>query len=95
MVEHLIFFAAMTIPLAMLYAYDRKNIVKYLGIGILAIFLDLIWDPIGMSFGLWRYASQPQIFGMSVYMLLLYVHYLSFSYFLGNKTNEWVVKRWK
>jgi hypothetical protein len=94
MVEHLTFFIILTIPLIILYAYDRKNITRYLGIGLLALFLDLIWDPIGISIGLWYYNSQPQILGMSVYMLLLYIHYLSFCYFLGNKANVWV-KKWK
>ena len=95
MVEHLTFFIVLTIPLIALYTYDRKNIVKYLGMGGLAILLDLIWDPLAISLGFWYYSSQPQIIGLSVYMLLFYIHFLSFTYFLGNKTNEWVVKKWK
>jgi len=89
------FFVIISIPLIALYIYDKKNITKYAGIGVLAIIFDLIWDPIGMSFGLWYYSSQPQVLNMSIYMLLMYIHYLSFCYFLGNKTNEWVIKKWK
>jgi hypothetical protein len=95
MIDHLTFFIVLTIPLAVLFLYDKKNIKTYLGLGLLAMALDSVWDPLAMSFGLWHYSSQPQILGMSVYMLLLYLHYLSFCFFLGNRVNDRVVKKWR
>ncbi len=95
MIDHLTFFIILTAPLIILYLHDRKNIKTYISLGFLAILLDLIWDPIGIYFGLWYYNSQPQILGMSVYMLLLYIHYLSFCYFLGNKLNGLVIRKWR
>lgn len=83
--EHYLFFILVSIPLTALFLYDRKNVKKYLVLGVLAILLDLLWDPFWINMGLWSYSSQPQVLGASVYMLLLYVHYMSFCYFMGNK----------
>ncbi len=82
--DHLIFLLIITVPLALILWYDRKNMRAYLGIGILAIILDSVWDPIAMTFDLWYYGTYPQFLGVSVCTLLLYIHYLAFCYFFGN-----------
>jgi len=92
--DHWIFFTIMTIPLALILWYDRKNIRTYLGIGMLGLALDIVWDPIAMYFGLWYYSSWPQVFGISVYTLIMYIHYFTLCYFCSNRLASAVMK-WK
>ncbi|MCK4827378.1 hypothetical protein KA005_67225 [bacterium] len=92
--DHLIFLSIITVPLVIILWYDRKNVKTYLGIGLLGLGLDVIWDPLAMHFDLWYYSSFPQVFGISVYTLLLYIHYLTFWYFFGNMAAKAVTK-WK
>ena len=93
-IDHLTFFLIITLPFLIIVWIDRGNAKTYLKLGIFAIVLDLIWDPIGLYFGLWYYNTWPQVLGISVYTLVLYLHYLTFCYFFGNKLNSLVVK-WK
>lgn len=93
-VDHSIFFLLITAPFLMILWIDRKNLRTYVQLGLFAVILDLIWDPIGIHFNLWYYNSLPQVFGVSIYTLILYVHYLTFCYFFGNRLNSLVVK-WK
>jgi len=50
-----------------------------------------IWEPIGIYMDIWYYNLQPQLFGVSVLTLLMYFHWMCFSYFLGN----WAAGMWR
>jgi len=85
--EHAAFFLVVTLPLILILWIERKNVKKYVYLGVFTVILAAVWEPIGAYIGLWYYVSQPQFFGVSVLTLLLYFHWVSFSYFLGNRVS--------
>lgn len=88
-----VFVALLTIPYIAVLWLDRKNIKKYLFLGIFALLLDILFEaPYALLLGFWTYHGEPQLLGISVWTLILYIHYLGFCYFMGNKTVEKVSK---
>ncbi len=83
--QHYVFAIINFIILIALFVFDKKRIKDYIGLGILGMFLDLIFEQIPIKAGFWIYNSEPKILGLSFYMLVLYVPYLAVCYFLGNK----------
>ncbi|MBI2580658.1 hypothetical protein HYV85_02520 [Candidatus Woesearchaeota archaeon] len=67
---------------------DRKHLKDYLFIGVLGLVLDLIFEQIPVRAGFWVYNSEPIIFGISFYVWILYLPYLSICYFLGNRLGK-------
>lgn len=70
--------------------YDRKRWKAYVSLGLLAMLLDLIFEIVPIYAGIWQYHSQPMIFGLSLYVWLLYIPYLGFCYFAANRARKHV-----
>ena len=83
--QHYVFVIINFIILIILLVIDKKRIKDYISLGLLAMFLDLIFEQIPIRAGFWIYNSEPKIFGFSFYMWILYFPYISICYFLGNK----------
>jgi len=70
--------------------YDRKKWKTYISLGLLAMLLDLFFEMLPLSAGIWQYHSEPIIFGLSLYAWLLYIPYLGFCYFAANRVRKHV-----
>jgi len=78
------------IPLPIVLLIDRKMIRKYILLGIFTIICATIYESITTYLGFWFHYSQPQILGgASIWTLLGYFPYISYSYFLGNKLTKY------
>jgi hypothetical protein len=86
--EHILFTLVLTVPLALILYKDRKGMRDYVCLGLLTVILASVWEPVGVYMGLWYYASSPQFFGVSVLTLILYFHWICFSYFIGNRASR-------
>ena len=84
--EHALYMAIITLPLIFVLWIERKSLKTYVKLGVFTIILAAIWEPIGVYTNLWIYHSHGQFLGVSVLTLLLYFHWVSFSYFIGNRT---------
>jgi hypothetical protein len=82
--EQFYLFLMLSVPLAAILYFDRKNAKKYLLLGAFTMMLAIPWESSLAYLGFWRYFSEPRLFGVSIYTILLYTHYVIFSYFLGN-----------
>jgi hypothetical protein len=89
--EHVSFTLAVTVPLIIILWKEKAHLRKYAVLGVFSIILASVWEPLGAYMGIWHYVSQPQFLGVSVLTLLMYFHWVCFSYFLGNRA----AGRWK
>jgi hypothetical protein len=83
--EEFLYFLIVTLPLILLLWVERKNLKTYLSLGIFTMVLATVWEPIGVYTDLWHYFGLYQFLGVSIFTLLAYFHWISFSYFLGNR----------
>ena len=86
-----VFILLLTIPYAAIIWLERKNLKYYVALGVFALCADIVFEaPFAVPLGFWNYYGTAQLFGISVWTLILYIHYLGFCYFLGNKSMEWM-----
>lgn len=64
---------------------ERKNLKDYVFLGILGLVAAFVFETATTALGFWHYHSEPKIFIISIYTWLLYIPYLSFCYFIGNR----------
>ena len=86
--EHLYFVLFNFMVLAIVLWHDRQRLRDYALLSILALIAAFIFENFTTYIGLWIYHSEPKIGLMSLYTWILYVPYISFCYFVGNKLGE-------
>jgi FlaA1/EpsC-like NDP-sugar epimerase len=89
--EHSLFTLIVSVPLIIILWKERADIKTYAFLGIFTVIIASIWEPMGVYMDIWHYISQPQFLGASVLTLVMYFHWICFSYFLGNRA----AGRWK
>lgn len=82
---HYIFFIINIIIVFIILIIDKKNIKKYIFLSLLGLIFAFIFETATTNLGFWYYYSEPKIPIISLYTWLLYIPYLSFCYFIGNK----------
>lgn len=65
--------------------YDRINVRGYVALIVVGLIAAFIFENMTISMGFWSYHSEPKLLLISLYTWLLYIPYLSFCYFLGNR----------
>lgn len=83
--EHLYFTLFNFAIFAVVLFIDRKRIKDYFLICILGLIGALIFENTTTYLGFWFYHSEPKIIFVSFYTWILYVPYLAFCYFAGQK----------
>jgi len=78
-----------SVPLALILVFDRKNIRTYLTLGLFAIPLAAGFEEFMAFSGVFVHHLGPKLVNVAWETILLYFHYLVYSYFLGN----WIRRR--
>ncbi|MCR4369137.1 MAG: hypothetical protein NUV67_04495 [archaeon] len=89
MAENLGLTLAFGIPLIPILLAEKKR-GKYVALGFFAVGLAIAWEIFAVHHGFWEYDAVPQILGASIYTILAYFPWLIYSYYAGNKVNEWL-----
>ena len=84
-IPHYLFFIFNIFVFLLLFLYDKKNRNDYMILGFTGLVLSYIFETVTTYLGFWYYYSEPKIPLLSIYTWLLYLPYLSFCYFAGNK----------
>jgi len=82
--DHFIFLAANLLVLVVVLYFDRKNLKNHAWLWIVGLAAALVFENITTYLGFWFYHSEPKAGLVAMYTWLLYVPYLSFTYFIGN-----------
>lgn len=85
MMSHLLFLALNTIALIIILLIDRKNLKSYLLLSIIGLIVAFVFETVMTFYGFWQYHAEPKIPLISLYTWLMYIHYLSYCYFIGTK----------
>ncbi len=88
MMEHYLFVVLFTIPLLVILLIERKQFKKYLSLGITVMVAAFILENTTTYLGFWHHLSTPHIPYVSVWTLILYLHYISFCYYFGNRVSK-------
>ena len=64
---------------------ERKRLKEYKILFVVAIISALIFENVTTYLGFWIYHSEPKIFLISFYSWILYLPYIGYCFFLGNK----------
>jgi len=83
--SHLTFFLLNLAVAFVVFYIDRKRIKSYVLLIAFGLVAAFIFETATTAAGFWQYHSQPKIFLISLYSWLLYIPYLSFCYFIGNR----------
>ena len=75
----------MTVPLALMLAYDRKNMRTYVLLGIFAVLAGTFIENLTTWLGFWTHLTYPRIGLTSVWNVGLYFHYVNFCWFIGSR----------
>ena len=86
--EHLLFLALNYIVFLVLIYIDKKDWKTYAFISLVGLFLAFIFENVTTYWGFWYYHSEPKVPFVSLYTLLLYVPYLSFSHFIVRRLDR-------
>lgn len=86
--EHLLFLALNYLVFLALVYVDRKDWKKYAYISLLGLLLAFVFENVTAYWGFWHYYSEPRVPFVSLYTLLLYVPYLSFSHFIVRRLEK-------
>ncbi len=83
--EHIYFVLFNFTILAFILYFDRKNIKNYVIIGIVGLITSFAFENLTTYLGFWYYHSKPLALYFSFYTWILYVPYLSYTYFVVNR----------
>jgi hypothetical protein len=85
LMEHYLFVIINFLILGVILYIDRHRLKEYLGLFALGLLCAYIFETVTTLLGFWQYHSSPKIPIISMFTWVLYVPYLGFCYFLGDK----------
>lgn len=85
MVDYLQYFILSTLVSALIIFHERTHAVRYVALGVFAVFCAAFAEPAGRLAGFWDYSVGPFFFGASALTIANYFNYIIVVYFVSDK----------